>query len=98
MVDNTDFTVSGQMGFYIVYPNTEAACEWVEEHVPVGPTLGDGFAVDGTNRVIDLCIGAINDGLTVKNDQGELEVKSGELLVKRSLKEILVKALAEENI
>jgi hypothetical protein len=64
-----DFLVTGEGPFttvYLLHPHTDAAYEWVAEHLPEdAQRLVDAIAVE--HRYIrDIVDGARNDGLTVR--------------------------------
>lgn len=64
-----DFFVTGEGPFttvYLLHPLTDAAREWVAEHLPEdAQRLGNGIAVE--HRFIrDIVDGARNDGLAVR--------------------------------
>ena len=61
----TDFTVSGGGTLYLLRPNTEAAKEWVADHIPDdAQRLGQAIAVE--HRYIDdIVTGIQGDGLGV---------------------------------
>lgn len=60
-----DFTISGGGTVYLLTPVSDAACEWVEDHLaPDRQYLGEGIAVE--HRYIrDIIEGARRDGLVV---------------------------------
>ena len=61
-----DFLVTGGGTVYLLHPLTDAAREWVAEHLPEdAQRLGNGIAVE--HRYIgDIVCGARNDGLSVR--------------------------------
>jgi len=61
-----DFLVTGGGTIYLLHPLTDAAREWVAEHLPEdAQRLGNGIAVE--HRFIgDTVRGARNDGLAVR--------------------------------
>lgn len=60
-----DFTVTGDGSLYILTPNTPAAEEWVDEHIPQDSMwFGTGVAVE--HRYIGPIVeGIVADGLSV---------------------------------
>ena len=61
-----DFEVSGGGTVYLLRPLTDAAREWVAEHIPEDAQyLGDAVAVEH-RYIADIVSGIRNDGLTVQ--------------------------------
>lgn len=77
-----DIKIVGSGSLYMVYPQTEAAKEWVEENVEV-PEYGsvDSFSVE--HRYIeDLTIGMLNEGFTVSLNDNLVEIgKEGDVVL-----------------
>ncbi len=66
---SADFFLTGEGPFttvYLLHPLTDAACEWVADHLPEeAQRLGNAIAVE--HRYIrDIVDGARNDGLAVR--------------------------------
>ena len=61
-----DFTIQHEGSISLLHPNSDAAREWVEEHIPLD-ALRHGPAVVVEHRYIsDIEFGIINDGLSVE--------------------------------
>ena len=57
-----DFTIYSDQSISILYPKSETAREWMDEHVETGPVFGDGYAVE--NRYLaDLMHGISSAGM-----------------------------------
>ena len=78
-----DVEISGSMGFYMVYPISIAAHDWVADNVEVEATFGGGFAVDSTTYVEDIALGMLRDGLTVSVNYAEAYEGEGETVCLR---------------
>lgn len=65
-MSTVDFTVSGGGTIYLLCPHTDAAREWLADHIGTeAQYLGPNLAVE--HRYIDHIVeGARNDGLTVQ--------------------------------
>jgi len=63
-----DVRIAGHYGLFLVWPLTEDARQWVNQHVQLEAWQwdGDAFAVDGTAYAADLAEGMEADGLTVE--------------------------------
>lgn len=61
-----DFTVQNEGSIFLLRPLTEAARDWVAEHIPAdAQTFGDAIVIE--HRYIgDIVDGAQRDGLTVE--------------------------------
>lgn len=66
IVAPTDFRVTGSGTIYILWANSEAAQEWVEQHLPEDRLLWgrNGTAVEH-RYISDIVDGIVNDGLSV---------------------------------
>lgn len=71
-----DFTVASNPSFCSVWPETEAAQEWLREHLEGESLTGDGYYVD-YRYIRDLCNGILDHGFTITKD-GHLMVRSSD--------------------
>ena len=64
--EQKDFCVQNHGSIFLLIPNTEAAKEWINAHIPEdAPTIGPNIAVE--HRYIgDIVDGIVKDGLTVE--------------------------------
>ena len=59
----SDFTVANHGSIFMLYAKSEAAREWVAEHLPSdAQTFGGGIAIE-PRYVMDILLGIVNDGL-----------------------------------
>jgi hypothetical protein len=63
----TDFLVYGAArdSVFILTPQSVAAHEWADEHLPAATEFGGGVAVEH-RYVVDILDGIVDDGLAVK--------------------------------
>jgi hypothetical protein len=61
-----DFTVRDEETIMLLFPESEAAREWVEEHLPDDCLTWAGAVVIEHRYVPDILAGIVTDGLTIE--------------------------------
>ena len=66
MAAPADFTIQHEGSIVLLYPNSDAARAWVEEHIPLDALTFGGAIVVEHRYISDIEFGIINDGLSVE--------------------------------
>ena len=80
-----DFSVGGSDSVYLLTPQTDAAAVWAADYISADRSyLGNSIAVE-YRYLQDLCVGILNDGLSIEKDGMEMYVQDDELYVREPL-------------
>lgn len=72
-----DFQVEGDDSVCILVPTTADAAAWVDEHISdEAMQWGNGVVIEH-RYVQDVCLGILDDGLTITKDSKEMFVGQG---------------------
>ena len=70
----SDFEVYDDISVCLLTPNNEQAWEWVNEHVPEYTSFGGSICVE-RRYIEDICIGILEDSLTIEKDGKNMRVQ-----------------------